>query len=259
VQARCQTISSACASGIEALAYGADLIREGSADVVIAGGADATITPLAVASFITAGMLPDTDGDPALASCPFDKNRRGGVIGEGAGILILENLEHALIRGAKPLAELVGHGSMIDRPGSLPGSGMFNAMQLALENSGRYAHEVEYINAHGPSDPVLDVMESRSIKQVLGERAYRVPVSSIKGATGNPLAAAGPLQVCACVLAMTHHLLPPTANYREPDPECDLDYVPNTPRPYPLKRALVNGHGMGGINSSLLLESMNGV
>lgn len=254
IQARCQTISSACASGSEAIAQGANLIRGGQAEMALVGGTDATVTPLAMASFITAGMLPRSNGEPTLASRPFDRNREGGILAEGAGMLVLENLRHALARGAQPLAEITGHGTMIDAPLATPGAAMAEAMQMALDNAGRYPEDMEYICAHGPSDPILDEVETLAIKDVFKDRAYRIPVSSIKGVTGNPLAAAGPLQACACVLAMTNQMLPPTANYETPDPNCDLDYVPRQARHFPLRRALVNVHGMGGINTSLCME-----
>ncbi|MDA0577879.1 MAG: beta-ketoacyl-[acyl-carrier-protein] synthase family protein [Verrucomicrobia bacterium] len=258
VQARCQTISSACASGMEAIASAAALIRTGKFEVVITGGADATVTPLAIASFTTAGMLPSSNGDPTSASRPFDLGRCGGVVGEGSAMFVLESLSHALARGAEPLLELHGYGSMIDEPGTRPASGLAYTMEAALANSARHPDEIEYICAHGPSDKVQDEVETDAIKSVLGKHARDIPISSIKGVIGNPLAACGPLALATCALAVRHQTIPPTANYSVPDPKCDLDYVPINGRPYPLRLALINVHGMGGMNGSMLVEAFTG-
>lgn len=253
---QCTTISSACAAGLQAIETAAAVIRSGKADIAIAGGSDAPITPFAVASFGAAGLLPSINGNPSRASRPFDYKRSGGIMAEGAAMIILESLEHAIARGAHPLAEIRGYGAMLDEPGEKPASGLKSAMSLALANSGLLPEDVPYVCAHGPSDPILDLAETEAIKSVFGNRAYRLPVSSIKGVTGNPLAAAGPLQVTACIMAMLNGQIPPTANYEVPDPLCDLDYVPNQPRAARITRALINVHGMGGGNCSLLVEGV---
>ena len=258
VQVRCQTISSACASGLEAIAQAASLIRSGKFDVVITGGTDATVTPLAFASFMSAGMLPTSNGgDPTTASRPFDLKRNGGIVGEGSAMFVLESLTHAQARGAIPLLEIHGFGSMIDEPGAPTASGLEQTMAAALENSGRYPEEVQYICAHGPSDKIQDEVETDAIKIVMGKYARHIPVSSIKGVIGNPLSAAGPLELASCALAMRHGMLPPTANYKYPDPKCDLDYIPPPGRPQALRRALINVHGMGGMNGSLFVEAFD--
>jgi 3-oxoacyl-[acyl-carrier-protein] synthase II len=248
------TISTACAAGLDAIHAAATLIRAGKADVAIAGGADSPINPLTVASFGATGMVPTDIEEPALASRPFDINRRGGIMAEGAGVLVLESLHRALGRGVRPYLELGGYGSCADRSDEDPGTGLSTAMFAALANAGCLPEEVDAIFAHGPSDPLIDRVETAMIKRVLGRHAYTIPVTSIKGVTGNPLSAAGPLQIAACALGMRRGLVPPTANHETPDPACDLDYVPRRPRHARCRRALVNVHGLGGGNSALLLE-----
>ena len=169
-------------------------------------------------------------------------------------MLVLESLEHALARGATPYLEITGFGSCGDDHDGDPACGLEHAMAMALANSGRLPEDIDYICAHGPSDPVIDRVETAMIKKTFGDHAYKMPVSSIKGVMGNPLAAAGPLQVAATCLAARDSLIPPTANYENPDPACDLDYVPKKPRKTQLRRALVNIHGMGGGNSSMVME-----
>ena len=250
-----KTISTACQAGLDAIAAAAALIRSGKADLAIAGGADAPITPLTCASFCCSGLLSTRNDEPEKASRPFDRDRDGGVMAEGAGIVILEELTHALARGARPYLEITGYGSSVDPRGEVDASGMARAMTTAILNAGRHPDYVDYTCAHGPSDPTLDRVETAMIKEVFGDRkAYRTPVSSIKGVTGNPLAAAGPFELAACALAMRDGLVPPTANYETPDPGCDLDYVPNEPRAIRVRCAILNVHALGRSNGSLLVE-----
>lgn len=178
---------------------------------------------------------------------------------EASGVVILEELTHALSRGATPYLEITGYGFHTDECGLEPASGLKLTMLEALANAGRYPADVDYVCAHGPSDCVIDRVETAMIKSVLGSHAHRIPVTSIKGVTGNPMAAAGALEVATCALIMQHGMIPPTANYEYPDPECDLDYVPRQPRKADIRCALVNIHGLGGANSSLVVEKMTGI
>jgi 3-oxoacyl-[acyl-carrier-protein] synthase II len=254
IAAHAATVSSACPSGLDALADAASLIRSGAAEIAIAGGADAPITPLTMASFIASGLSSTRNGEPEKASRPFDLERDSGVISEGAGVFVLENLERAEARHAPIYLEIGGYGKQRDLDITRPGSGLEESMKIALANACRSENDIDYISAYGPSHPVLDVVEVQSIKSVFGERAYFVPVSSIKGVTGNPLAAGGPFQVAACALAFRDQLVPPTANYEVSDPECDLDFVPKRPRKTKLNCALVNVRGIGGGASSLVIN-----
>jgi 3-oxoacyl-[acyl-carrier-protein] synthase II len=251
------TISTACAAGLDAVHAAASLIRSGKADFAIAGGADSPINPLTVASFGATGMVPTDLDDPATASRPFDINRKGGIMAEGAGVLILESLSRALGRGARIYLEITGYGTCVDLSDQDPGTGIASAMAMAMANAGCLPEDVDAVFAHGPSDPLIDRVETAMIKKVLGRRAYAIPVMSIKGATGNPLAAAGPLQISACALGLQHGAVPPTTNYETPDPACDLDYVPGRPRHVRCRKAVVNVHGLGGGNSSLLVEQFD--
>jgi len=250
------TFSTACAAGLDAIATAVEWILAGRADLIIAGGADAPINPLTVASFGSTGMVPEGLISPETLSRPFDKRRSGGIMAEGAGIFVMESLQHALARGATPLVEIKGYSSRSDRVGSQAGEGLADTMKQALDNSGLYPHDIDYVCAHGPSDLVIDRVETAMIKNVFGKRAYHFPVSSIKGVTGNPLAAAGPLQIAACAMGMRDGCVPPTANYEYPDPECDLDYVPNQHYVMSINRAMVNIHGLGGGNSSIVVEKI---
>jgi len=248
------TFSSACSAGLDALALAAELIRAGKSDLVIAGGMDAPVTPLAVASFGKSGLMPPLEAHMERCSRPFDRQRIGGILAEGGGMFIVERWEHAEARGIKPLAEILGYGNCADASGTPPGAGLARSMAVAISNSGLMPADIDYVCAHGPSDPVIDRVETEMIKQVMGQHAYRIPVSSIKGVTGNPLAGAGPLQVAACAQMFGQDTVSPTANYEEPDPDCDLDYVPNKPYAMSINRALINLHGLGGGNSSLVVQ-----
>jgi 3-oxoacyl-[acyl-carrier-protein] synthase II len=251
------TVSSACPSGLDAISDAASMIRSGEAEVAIAGGADAPITPLTMASFIGSGLVMASNGDPQDASRPFDLTRKSGVLAEGAAVLVLENLERALARGVRCYTEIGGFGKQRDADRTKPASGLLDSMRLALANSGRTINDIDYISAYGPGDPVLDAAEVAVIKELFGERAYQFPVSSIKGVTGNALGAGGPFQVVACSLAMRDQRIPPTANLRLVDPACDLDFVPGRARKTAVHCALVNVRGIGGTASSLLVHRLN--
>lgn len=254
---RSTTISSACAAGVDAIAFATELIRSGRADVAICGGADAPINPLTFACLAKAGLVSLRNETPERASRPFDLNRDSGIISEGAGILILENLDHARTRGATPYLEISGYATHVDTDLDISGSGLDSTILECLANAGRRPSHVDYICAHGPGHPVLDRIETLMIKTVFGPKAYQIPVSSIKGVMGNPLAAAGALQAIACSMAMRHDIIPPTANLDTPDPDCDLDYVPKIPRRMRSTCILINAHGLGGGNSCLLVERVS--
>jgi 3-oxoacyl-[acyl-carrier-protein] synthase II len=253
-RAHAATISSACPSGLDALASAASSIASGEAELAITGGADAPLTLHTVAAFIASGLTVPHNGEPERASRPFDFTRESGVLAEGAGMFVLENLERAEARGARIYLEISGYGAQRDSDPSQPGCGLRESMELALANAGCAKNQVDYISAYGPGDPVLDAAEVQFIKDVFGKRAYSIPISSIKGVTGNPLAAGGPLQLAACALAMRDQLIPPTANYQIADPNCDLDVVPSGPRRANIRRALLNVRGLGGSASSLVMD-----
>jgi 3-oxoacyl-[acyl-carrier-protein] synthase II len=257
-RAHTATVSSACASGLDAISLAASMIRSGEADIAIAGGTDAPLTRHTFAAFIATGLSSCRNGDPEHASRPFDSDRDSGVISEGAGMFILENLERAEARGVTPYLEISGYARERDPYPHEPGSGLVGAMRLALANANRTIEDVDYISAYGPGHPVLDAAEVRYIKQVFRERAYLIPVSSIKGVTGNPLAAAGPLQIAACALSLRDQLIAPTANLETPDPDCDLDFVPRRARKAKLNCILMNVRGLGGSASSMIVNKPNG-
>lgn len=252
------TTTSACASGTNAVGESFKLIQRGQADVVISGGAEAPVTPLAVAGFCSMKALSTRNDDPAGASRPFDAGRDGFVIGEGSVILVLEELEHALARGADILAEITGYGASCDAyhitAPDPEGAGAVLAMKMAIQDAGIQPAGIDYINAHGTSTPLNDKLETVAIKEVLGEYAYKVAVSSTKSMTGHLLGAAGGLEAAVCVLAINRGIIPPTINLETPDPECDLDYVPNTARKADVAVALTNSIGFGGHNATLIFE-----
>jgi 3-oxoacyl-[acyl-carrier-protein] synthase II len=225
---------------------------------MICGGAEAAITPMGVGGFAAMRALSTRNDDPEHASRPFDADRDGFVIGEGAGVLILEELEHARARGAKIYAEVVGYGMSSDafhitQP-SEDGDGAARVMTNAIKDAGVEANDVDYINAHGTSTYYNDKLETMAIKRVFGDSAYSIPVSSTKSMMGHLLGAAGGVEAGLIALALRDQIVPPTANYEKPDPECDLDYVPNTARRMPLKHALSNSFGFGGTNAALLMR-----
>lgn len=257
ISARATTISSACPSGLDAIASAAAMIRKGEADIAIAGGTDAPITPLSMASFATAGLSSTRNLDPARASRPFDNERDSGVISEGAAVLVVEELESALARGATPYLEICGYGIQGDDFASPEVFGLGQTMRAALEAAGKLPEEIDYICAYGPGHPALDIVETDMIKRVFGRFAHSIPISSIKGVTGNPLSAAGPMQVITCGLAFRHNLIPPTANLETADPRCDLDYVPGNARRRRISTAMINVRGLGGGNSSLVVQRVS--
>jgi len=252
------TTTSACASGGHAVGEAFRLIRFGYQDLMITGGSEAAVTPLGVGGFAVMRALSTRNDDPQRASRPFDKNRDGFVIAEGAGILVLESLAHAQARGARIYAEVVGYGANADAyhitSPAPEGEGAAGCMRLTLEDGDIEPTEVDYINAHGTSTPYNDANESLAIKKVFGEQAARMAVSSTKSMTGHLLGAAGGLEAAYAALAIHHQIIPPTINYEEPDPECDLDYVPNTARPAKIRVALSNSFGFGGTNVCLALR-----
>ena len=254
-------VSTACAAGSNAIGDAFRLIQLGKADAMICGGAEASITPLGVAGFASAKALSFRNDDPASASRPFDAERDGFVIGEGAGVLIIESLDHAKKRGASIHGELIGYGSTCDAhhitsptPGGLGGA---EAMKEALKDAKLTAEKVDYINAHGTSTSANDKNETAAIKLTLGERAHQIPVSSTKSMTGHLLGGSGGIEAVACVLAIKNGIVPPTINYSNPDPECDLDYVSNTAREASLEVVLSNSFGFGGQNVCLVFSQMN--
>ena len=254
-------VATACAAGSNAIGDAFRLLQMGKADAMVCGGAESAITPLGVAGFASAKALSFRNDDPATASRPFDKERDGFVIGEGAGVLVLETLEHAQARGATILAEMVGYGTTCDAhhitsptPGGVGGAA---AMRLALEDGGLSADSIDYVNAHGTSTPANDSNETAAIKSALGSRAHQIPVSSTKSMTGHLLGGSGGIEAVACVLALQHHVVPPTINHANPDPECDLDVVPNTARELKLGTVLSNSFGFGGHNVCLAFRRMS--
>ena len=254
ISARASTISSACPSGLDAIASAATMIRHGEADVAVAGGTDATITPAVMASFATAGLSSTRNSDPERASRPYDLHRDSGVISEGAGIVVLENYDTAIARGITPYLEITGYGTQGDDYASGELFGLGQSMRAALNSAGKTPEDIDYICAYGPGHPALDIVETDMVKRVFGRRAYGIPMSSIKGVTGNALSAAGPHQLITCGLCFKHDIIPPTANYEMPDPRCDLDYVPGRYRNRRINTALINVRGLGGGNSSLIVE-----
>ncbi|WP_168442622.1 beta-ketoacyl-[acyl-carrier-protein] synthase family protein [Pontiella desulfatans] len=255
VKTQINVVSNSCTGGLDAIAAGAAAIRRGEVELAIVGGTDAVIIPSVVTGLGFAGMLTDSHDNPKTISRPFDLTRCGGVLAEGTGIVILESLNHARERGARQYAEISAHGTASGINMQLH-EGLETSMRRAMSNAGLYPQDISNINAHGTSDPDLDIAETVAIKNVLGSHAYNIPINSIKGSTGNPLAAGGALQVISSCLSMEVGIIPPTTNLRVPDPDCDLDYVPETPRHFEPSVTLINSHGTGGVNSSMVLEKI---
>jgi 3-oxoacyl-[acyl-carrier-protein] synthase II len=250
------TINSACASGADAIGHALNLIRLGQAEVLLAGGCEATVVPLTMAAMAIVGALSRRNHDPQAASRPFDAERDGFVMGEGAGVLVLESEEHARRRDATIMAEVAGAGWSFDALDETAPDveGQALAMARALRDAEVAPADIDYINAHGTSTQLNDRTETAAIKKVFGDLAYRTPVSSNKSMIGHLVAAAGAVEAVAAVLTLRDQILPPTINYRTPDPECDLDYVPNEARPHRVEACLSNSFGLGGQNVCLVLR-----
>jgi 3-oxoacyl-[acyl-carrier-protein] synthase II len=253
-------VVSACATGAHAIASAAEKIRRGTAKAMIAGGSEAAICPSAVAGFCAARALSTRNDDPEHASRPFDAERDGFVIGEGAGVIVLERADHAMARGAHIYGELAGVGEGADAYHIVEPSpdGASRAMSAALEDARISPEDVDYVNTHGTSTPVGDVSETQALKQVFGEAAYRIPCSSTKSMTGHLLGSAGAVEFIVCLLAIRDGVVPPTVNLQTPDPDCDLDYVPNEARETPVNVALSNSFGFGGQNACLVARRFAG-
>jgi 3-oxoacyl-[acyl-carrier-protein] synthase II len=253
-------VVSACATGSHAIGEAFEVIRRGDADVMVCGASEAGITPFGLAAFHRSGAMSGCNDDPASACKPFDARRDGFVVGEGAGAMVLERLDCALARGALPIAEVAGYGASADAYHvSAPrddGSGAARAIRMALAKAGLAPADIDFINAHGTATRLNDVSETLGIKAVLGGRAYEIPVSSTKSMHGHLMGAAGAAEAVIAVQTLLRHRIPPTINYEVPDPDCDLDYVPNAPRDAarPLRAGLSNSFGFGGHNACLLFR-----
>ncbi|MGC7846678.1 beta-ketoacyl-ACP synthase II [Desulforudis sp. 1088] len=256
------TVVTACASSNNAIGDACQILRRGEADVMITGGTEAAITPLALAGFCAMKALSTRNDEPERASRPFDAERDGFVMAEGSAVLVVETEEHALKRGARIYAEICGYGSTCDAyhitAPDPEGTGAAYSMVKAMTDAGITPDEVDYINAHGTSTPLGDVAEVKAIKRALGPAATKVAVSSSKSMTGHLLGAAGGIEAAACALAIAHEVIPPTINYEQPDPECDLDFVPNKARKAKVRVALSNAFGFGGHNATLALRRYEG-
>jgi len=253
-------IVTACTTSTHCIGEAGKSIRYGEADVMIAGGAEATVTELAMGGFASARALSTRNDDPAAASRPWDKDRDGFVLGEGAGAVVLEELEHARRRGARIYCELAGYGVSSDAyhmtAPAEDGDGAFRCMSNAVRDAGIGIDTIDYINAHGTSTPLGDIAETVAVKRLLGERARKVAVNSTKSMTGHLLGAAGGIEAVFSILALQNQVSPPTINLRTPDPQCDLDYVPNAARKMPIRAALSNSFGFGGTNGTLVFKPL---
>ena len=256
------SVVTACATGNHSIGEACRIIQRGDADVMIAGGAESTITPLAIGGFCSMRALSTRNEEPQRASRPFDKDRDGFVIAEGAGLLILEELEHAERRGAHIYAEIIGFGCNADAyhisAPSPNGMGAAKCMEIALKDARINYDEVDYVNAHGTSTPLNDLSETMAMKTVFRDHARKIAVSSTKSMTGHLLGAAGGVEAIYSVLAISRGVIPPTINYETPDPECDLDYVPNTPREATVRVVMSNSFGFGGTNATLIFREFKG-
>jgi 3-oxoacyl-[acyl-carrier-protein] synthase II len=250
--------TSACSSSSDAIGVAYELIKRGDTEVVITGGSESIINPIGITSFNALRAISTRNDEPQLASRPFDAERDGFVISEGACLLVLESLAHAQKRGANILAEVIAYGASADafhitQPDA-DGDGAARAMQLALNKAGLAPSDIDYINAHGTSTPLNDKTETIAIKTVFGDYAYRVPISSTKSMTGHLIGASGAVEAAICIMTIQHGIIPPTINLTHPDPECDLDYVPNVARQAKVTTALSNSFGFGGHNSVLIFR-----
>ena len=254
IHARLLTVSNGCASGLDAVAAAAAMIRRGEVDLALAGGAESGIVRYVVNCMLKCRKCSMRNDTPEKASRPFDRWRDYGVLAEGAGVVTLENFDHARARGARIYAEIVNQGSCTDNADDPEGGGFSTSMTRALHNSGLYTGDIDFISAHGPSDIYMDIVETDCIKHVFADRAYGIPVTSIKGATGCPMGVGGVLQLMAASLSVRHGLIPPTTNYETPDPRCDLDYVPGSPRHVSVRHGVINTHGFGRGNTSMVVR-----
>lgn len=252
------TVVTACASSTNSIGEAFRIIQRGDADIMITGGAEASITPLSIAGFCSMKAMSTRNDDPTAASRPFDKDRDGFVMGEGAGILILEELEHAIKRGAHIYGEVVGYGMSADAyhitTPAPEGEGAARSMKNALKDANIAPEDIDYINAHGTSTPYNDKFETMAIKSLFGDHANKLAVSSTKSMTGHLLGAAGAIEAIACIMAINDSFIPPTINYTTPDPECDLDYVPNKGRERNVRYTLSNSLGFGGHNATIIMK-----
>jgi 3-oxoacyl-[acyl-carrier-protein] synthase II len=250
--------TSACSSGSDAVGMAYETIKRGDCIAMFAGGSEAVITPIGIAGFNAARAISTRNDDPKHASRPFDATRDGFVLAEGACVLLLEDLEYAQKRGANILAEVIGYGASSDAfhitAPEENGDGAIRAMKMAMRKAGLQPSDIDYINAHGTSTPLNDKIETKAIKAVFNGHSNRIPISSTKSMTGHMVGAAGAIEAAICIFAIRNNVIPPTINYVNADPECDLDYVPNTPRPAEIRTALSNSFGFGGHNSVLVIR-----
>ena len=262
IKGHCNTIAGACSVGTDSVGYAFYTIKNSLADIMIAGGSEAPLAPLTFGAFCQIGALSIRNGDPTRASRPFDKERDGFVMSEGAGILILEDLENVLRRGAPIYAEVIGYGTTNDAYNMThpfpSGEQAKKSIELALRAAKIDSSEIDYINAHGSSTPLNDKIETKVIKEIFGEYAYRIPISATKSMIGHSLGAAGSIEAIVSVLSIKNQFIPPTINYEFPDPECDLDYVPNKGKKGIVNTVLSNSYGFGGKNSALIIRKFNG-
>jgi beta-ketoacyl-acyl-carrier-protein synthase II len=256
------SVASACASSADGIGTAVRLVRAGACDAVLAGGAEATISPISIGAFDRVGATSRRNDSPPITPSPFSKDRDGLVMGEGSAVLVLESLEYAQKRGARILAELAGYAATSDAfhitAPAEDGAGGAQAMLLALEDAHLNVEDVDYINAHGTGTVLNDVAETVAVKRAFGQRAYQVPISSTKSMTGHMMGATGALEAVLCVKAICDNVAPPTINYHEPDPDCDLDYVPNQAREMPIRVAMSNSFGFGGHNAVLVFREFSG-
>lgn len=261
IRAECTTIGGGCGIGTDTIGYGFYTIKNNFAEIMISGGSEAPIAPLTLGAFSNIGALSNRNGDPQRASRPFDKERDGFVMAEGGGVLVLEDLQHALERGAPIYAEVLSYASTNDAykiAQPLPtGEQARKAIEFALRNANLEPSNIDYINAHGSSTPLNDEIETKVIKEVFGEYAYKIPISSIKSMIGHPIGGAGTIELIASVLAIKNQFIPPTINYEFPDPECDLDYVPNLGRQASISTVLKSSFSFGGKNSMVIIRKLS--
>jgi 3-oxoacyl-[acyl-carrier-protein] synthase II len=255
------TFSSGCTAGLEAIGTAYNDIKMGKVDIAITGGTDGSVTPLTLGSLCAARIVSTQNGEPTKASRPFDARRDGGIVSEGAGIVILEEMKHALERDAFIYGEIMGYSKNVEASSLFEidrnGDGFSREIKKVFEQASLEPQDLDYICAHAPSDVIRDRAETLAIKKVFGDYAYRIPISSIKSMIGNPLASAGPMQLVASLMVMKDGIIPPTINYEFPDPECDLDYVPNEARKNNVDTVLINSYGFGGDSASLIISNPN--